>query len=937
MKTLYLIDGHYLIFRSYYAPFSLLTAPSGEPVKATLTFTQTLLMLIREQKPDYLAMCMDVKDSTVRRAEVFAEYKTNRDRMPEDLPPQIVRIMEIVETLGIPIFAIEGFEADDVIASIAEKLRAEPREDIELRVVSRDKDLYQIIDDRVKLWDPIKNEVIDSVYLEAHCGFSPRESIDIQALTGDSIDNVPGIPGVGVKTAATLIRKYGSAEAVIAHIDELTPKLRENFRAHADRIPVNRELVTLNRSVPVEIDLEACRLKPLPIEKLRPIFEKLSFRRLLEQLDNLEATAVEGSLGAAEAGDDLEILAGVETPAGVAAAAAEPGPLQLEILAEAPRGNYGMIDTEAALEELVAKLSAAPFFALDTETPAFRGGDRELVGISFAWASGEAGYLPLASRRGRTLDRARALLRLAPLLANPSVRKIAHNVKLDRHALRWEGIELQGVEFDAMVASYLLRIEDKNHEIDTLAKEVLGLRMLPVADLTGKGKSRISMLDVDPRRLADRAAEDADITWRLHETLRPKLEASPMKALFTDVELPLATVLGDMEYEGIRIDCDLLRSISASMAERIDALEREIYRAAGREFCIDSPKQLGEVLFDEQKLRSVRKTKTSRSTDADVLETLSIETAHPLPRLILEYRELAKLKGTYVDPLPNLISPRTGRLHASFHQTVAATGRLSSSDPNIQNIPIRTEQGREIRKAFVARDPAHVLVTADYSQIELRILAHLSGDPALLEAFEKDADIHAFVAAQVSGVDIDSVDREARTKAKAVNFGIIYGQGPFGLAKSLGISQREASDFITEYKRKYKGVMRFIGECVTQAEQTGKVATLLGRQRAIPEIHSANRVRRALGERLAINTVVQGTAADMIKVAMVRIHERFRKEGIPAWILIQVHDELVIEAARDSAEGAAAVVQEEMAGALPLRVPVRVDAAWGENWLETKG
>jgi DNA polymerase-1 len=472
--------------------------------------------------------------------------------------------------------------------------------------------------------------------------------------------------------------------------------------------------------------------------------------------------------------------------------------------------------------------------------------------------------------------------------------------------------------------------------MDALAREFLGHRTIPITDLIGKAKGQITLLDVDTRRVADYAGEDADITFRLCQELRPRIDASPMKSLYHDVELPLIEVLADMEYQGIRIDTDLLRSISQSMGERLEKVTEEIYRAAGRPFTIDSPKQLSEILFDELGLRSIRKTKTARSTDADVLATLSAVTAHPLPRLVLEYRELAKLRGTYVDPLPQLISPRTGRLHASFHQTVAATGRLSSSDPNIQNIPIRTEQGKEIRKAFVSSDAEHVLISADYSQIELRILAHLSNDPELVKAFQEDRDIHAHVAAQVAGIPIEQVTRQQRNSAKAINFGIIYGQGAFGLARSLGIPQGDAARFIEAYKRRYQGIVHFMSACVEEAERTGRVSTLLGRQRVIEEIHSRNRNRRAQGERLAINTVVQGSAADMIKVAMVRLHRRIGGESRPLKLLIQVHDELVLEAPRARAAEQAEMVREEMAGALPLSVPVRVDVAWGENWLKAK-
>jgi len=926
-KTFYLVDGHSQIFRAYFAPFNILTAPSGEPVKATYIFTQMVLAILRERKPAYFAIAMDVQDSTTQRRQLFEEYKANREETPEDLPPQIERIVQIVTTLGIPIFRQEGYEADDIIATIAAQL---PPEGVELRVVSRDKDLHQLINDSVKLWDPLKDELIDTQYLDEKKGFTPQEAVEIQTLTGDSVDNVPGIPGVGIKTAIKLIKKYGTADEVVAHAAELTPKLRSNVEAFAENISLTRKLVTLDRTVPMEFDLEACRAKPIPVTKMRPIFEELSFRRLLDQLDAEEQKqeGAEPTQERSESGTSglPESASRPESPFGSSS----------ETLTVTEEGQYTLIDTEETFDRFLGELSQQSCFALDTETTSLRPVDCDLVGLSFSWKAGEGYYLPVRSRFGKTLDIERTLTGLRPILENPSIQKYGQNIKFDREVLRTAGIALAGIAFDTMVASYLLRPEARGHGMDALARELLGHQTIPTAAVIGKGKNEITMLDVDTARLADYAGEDADITWRLYENLSRKMEASPMKKLFREVELPLVEVLADMEYEGVRLDCDLLESISRSMGKRVEELRKEIWKAAGREFVVDSPKQLAEILFDEQGLRSVKKTKTSRSTDAEVLETLCIETAHPLPRLALEYREVSKLRGTYVDPLPQLVSGRTGRLHASFHQTVAATGRLSSSDPNIQNIPIRSAEGREIRRAFVARDADHVLVTADYSQIELRILAHLSQDEALLEAYQNDQDIHAFVAAQVAGIPLEEVTKEQRSRAKAINFGIIYGQGAFGLARSLRIPRRDAADFIDAYKKRYAGIVRFMEQCVAEAEKTGRVSTLLGRQRTIPEIHSRNRPRRALGERLAVNTVVQGTAADMIKVAMVRVHRRILEESLPARLLIQVHDELVFEAPKADAEKTAEMARKEMMEALPLSVPMRVDVAWGDNWLAAK-
>jgi DNA polymerase-1 len=920
-ETFYLVDGHSQIFRAYFAPFNVLTAPSGEPVKATYIFTQMVLAILRDRKPTYFAIAMDVQDSTTQRRDLYEQYKANREETPEDLPAQIERIVQIITALGIPIFRKEGYEADDIIATIAAQM---PPEGVELVVVSRDKDLHQILSDNVKLWDPQKDEVIDTRRLEETKGFTPQEAVEIQTLTGDSVDNVPGIPGIGPKTAVKLIKKYGTADEVVAHAAELTPKLRSNVEEFAKQIPLTRKLVTLDRTVPIEFQLETCKSKPIPVSEMRPIFTELNFQRLLDQL-----YAQEQKQPGAEPNKQRPEGGSRDQPASLS----EP---TSETLTVTEPGQYTLIDTAEAFDDFLGKLSQQPCFAVDTETTSLRPVDCKLVGLSFSWKAGEGYYLPVRSNFGKTLDVERTLTGLRPILENPSIRKYGQNIKFDREVLRTAGIDLVGIAFDTMVASYLLRPEARGHGMDALAREILGHQTIPTSEIIGKGKSEITMLDVDTARLADYAGEDADITWRLYENLSSKMEASPMRKLFAEVELPLVEVLADMEYEGVRIDCDLLGAISKSMKRRSEELREEIWKAAGRQFLVDSPKQLAEILFDEQGLRCVKKTKTSRSTDAEVLETLCVETAHPLPRLALTYRELSKLRSTYVDPLPQLVSRRTGRLHASFHQAVAATGRLSSSDPNIQNIPIRSAEGREIRKAFVARDADHLLITADYSQIELRILAHLSQDEALLEAFRNDQDIHAFVAAQVAGVRPEEVTKEQRSRAKAINFGIIYGQGAFGLARSLGIPRREAADFITAYKKRYAGIVRFMEKCVSEAERAGRVSTLLGRQRAIPEIQSSNRPRRALGERLAVNTVVQGTAADMIKVAMVRVHRRILEESLPARLLIQVHDELVLEAPRAEAEATAEMVRKEMLEALPLSVPLRVDVGWGENWLAAK-
>ena len=900
MKTFYLIDGHAQIFRAYYAPFGAqLNAPDGEPTKATYIFSQMMLGILERQQPDYLAVALDYGDSSTERKEFYPEYKANRDAAPEDFGPQVRRIEELLGIMSIPTFKVKGQEADDIIATIGRLLEDE---DIELRIVSKDKDLHQLLTDKVKMWDPQKDFITDPENLLEDKGYTPEQAVEIQTLTGDSTDNIPGVPGIGPKKAVDLIKKYGSVEGVREHVDELTPKMSENVANQGNLFDLTRRLVTLNREVDFEFDLAACRTDKVTLKKLKPRFEELGFRRLLSRLD-----------GPAEASEEEE-----------------------ETVRESVSGDYRLVNTEKDLESFLAELKKIDFFAIDTETTSVHAVDCELVGLSFSWEEGKGWYLALRSNKGDTLDPDAALEALKPILEDPAIGKCGQNIKYDLIVLRQAGIELQGIAFDTMIASYLLAPERRSQAMDTLARDLLSLQTIPISDLIGKGKKQVTMLEVELDKVAEYAGEDADITWRLYELLAPKLETAGLRKLFDELEMPLLAVLADMENEGVALDLDKLEQTRVSLAAKVEELKGEIHSGAGREFNIDSPKQLSEILFDEMNLRVVKKTKTGRSTDASVLEILAAETAHPLPGLILKYRAVNKLLGTYVAPLPELISEKTGRVHASFHQAVAATGRLSSSDPNLQNIPVRTEQGRQIRAAFVPGGPGRALITADYSQIELRVLAHLSKDKGLKEAFDSDQDIHTFVASQLEGIEQGQVTREQRSRAKAVNFGIIYGQGAFGLARGLGITRAEAAKFIDEYKERYPGITGFMETCVSEAEKNGFVTTMLGRRRPIPEIHSNNRNLRALGERLAINTVVQGSAADMIKQAMVNLHERIDREELDMRLLIQVHDELVLDAPLEKVEEYSEIVRQEMAGAIELAVPVKVDVAWGKNWLESK-
>jgi DNA polymerase-1 len=905
-KTFYLLDGHAQIFRAYYAPFRELTTPDGRNVKAAYVFTQLVISLLGKE-PDFLAVAFDVSDETTFRKEEYDPYKDHRDKAPEDLGPQLAMVRTILDRLGIATFEREGFEADDVIATIARQLP----DDVELRIVSKDKDLHQILSERVGLYDPKEGELLFGPDLEETKGYTPEQAVEVQTLVGDATDNIPGVPGIGVKTAAKLIQQYGSADEVVAHADEQSPKRRENLLAAADRIATTRRLVTLRDDVPLELDLGACRTPEAGRDDVRETFEELGFRSLLEQLPGDDPPA--GTLFAPEAEDP---------PTGHRHDAA-----------------YHLVTDRAGLEALSQALAGAEAIAIDTETTSLRPADAELLGVSVAVRPAEAWYLPVQANDREVLDAATVLEALRPALTDPAVTKVGQNLKYDLQVLWNAGARIEGPIFDTLIAAALLRPERRANGLDALARDLLGLEVIPTQQLIGKGKQQKSMLEVPLDELAEYAAEDADVTWRLYELLRDELEGAPddLRRLVHELEFPLVRVLARMEARGVKLDLELLAETAERLQARIDQLRVEIQQEAGRPFNPDSPAQLGEVLFDDLGMRVVKRTKTSRSTDASVLETLAAETEHRLPGLVLEYRELTKLLGTYLAPLPGYVSPRDGRLHASFHQVGAATGRLSSSDPNIQNIPVRTETGRSIRRAFTAAGPDRLLLSADYSQVELRMLAHLSGDAEMTRAFEAGLDIHAFVASQVFGVELEEVTAEQRRVAKTVNFGIVYGQTAFGLARTLRIPQGDAAAFIEAYKRRYRGIDRFLASCIAFAEEHGYVRTLLGRRRPVGEIRSRNRNQRALGERLAINTVVQGSAADLIKLAMRNLDARLREEALDAHMIIQVHDELVFDVAEAAAGRAAEVVTAEMTGAMELDVPLAVDAATGRDWASSKG
>lgn len=981
-RSLYIIDGHAQIFRAYYAPFGNLSSPTGEPTRATHVFFQQLLKLVKDRKPDYLVMVLDGPDSELHRKQLYPEYKSHRDPAPEDLPIQEKRIVSLLETLRIPILRIPGHEADDIIATLADR-HAEP--DCHVYIVSRDKDLEQLLTEQVSLYDPFKDEVITPQRLFAEKGWWPNQAIEAQTLMGDPVDNVPGVQGIGPKTAAKLIQQFGSARGVVENADKLTPKQRENVLAFAPMLRITRELVTLNRDLDIPFELDAARTERLHWSDLRPAFEALGFRRLPEQLPRFETTAPDAS-AASETAKPAETPpppAPTKTASAVPRSAGAKSGLLFEDVFETPPdgkaqddktvrdsahfeesiqhappivrkmlqqaatfrapepGEWRLIPDIAALEAMLMECARQPEFAIDTETTSINPVDADLVGVSLSWNVGRGYYIPVRGP-GATIPLETLRERLAPLLADNAITKIGHNIKYDLIVLHNAGMPVHGPLIDTMIAAFVLDPTRNSYGLDPLAFTYFNHRMIPISDLIGKGRQQLAFDQVALDRAAEYAAEDADYTWRLSRVFAPHLSAgatgedAALAALFREIEMPLVRVLMDMERNGVRIDTSFLRELENKMSRRAAEIVDETHALAGIPFNLDSPKQLAEVLFDRMQFRVIKHTRTARSTDAETLETLAEETTHPLPKLLLEYRELQKLLGTYVQALPLACSRRTGRVHTSFHQTGAVTGRLSSSEPNLQNIPIRSALGREIRRAFIPREADELLVVADYSQIELRILAHYSGDAELTRAFAEDQDIHAFVAAQVNNVPLAEVTKEMRSRAKAVNFGIIYGQTAHGLARSTGMSRTEAQNFIDNYFRRYPGVDAFIQRCICDARKNGYVQTILGRRRPIRDIDSRNRVAKAQAERLAVNTVMQGSAADLIKVAMIRLHRRICEEKLPLRMLLQVHDELVCEAPAARAEQMGRIVAESMSGAINLMVPLRVDVGIGPNWLEAK-
>jgi len=902
-KRLFIIDGHALCYRAYYAFIrNPLVNSDGQNTSAIFGFARMLLRLIADQKPDYLVVAFDPPKKSFRFA-MYPEYKANRQKMPDDLRSQIDEIKKMIETLGIPRIEEADFEADDVLGTIAKKYASG---DVEVMLVTGDKDAYQLVGDGVRIYANKKGiseyEVYGPKEVEEMLGVRPDQVIDYMALVGDASDNVPGVKGIGEKTAQKLIAEFGSLDGLYGRIDEVRGKQKDTLAREKEMAYLSRDLVTVRTDLPIRHDISEFGFKGISPDAAVPYFTKL------------EMTSVIKDFFGADAGQG----------AGAAKEKAE----------EKIEKNYRIIRTETELEEMIGLIRKAGEVSLDTETTSLSPVEAELVGMSFSIREGEGWYLPLLSRgmfSEEYLDPALSLPRLKPLLTDPKVRKIGQNIKYDLLVLVNYGIELAGVSFDTIVASYLLSPNDRRHNMDDLAEKYLNYRTITFKELVGAGKSAIPVEEVPLDRISEYAIEDADITYRLYNIFKRKIDDEDLLKLFNEIEMPLVPVLADMERAGVKIDIAYFKKLEVKNRDLLKQVEERIYADAGQAFNINSTRELSHVLFDTLRLKPQRKTKTGLSTDIRVLE--SLQGSHPIIDHLISYRSLSKLKNTYIDALPKLVSPKTGRIHTSFNQTVVATGRLSSSDPNLQNIPVRDEMGKGIRRGFVP-EKGHVLLSADYSQIELRVAAHLSGDANMIRAFNDGIDIHAMTASSVFGVPIGEVTPDMRRQAKVINFATIYGVSPFGLSQQAEIGMKEAAEFIRIYFETYPGFKKFIDETIEFARANGYVKTLLGRKRAIDEIDSDTSFRREGAERVAINTPIQGTSADMIKIAMINISDDIKMKKMKTRMIMQVHDELVFEVPEDELDAAKKMVVDRMEHALDLAVPVKVDVGVGKNWEE---
>lgn len=924
--TIYLIDGNGYIFRAYYAVRRLSTS-DGMSTNAIFGFTNMLLRVLKEHSPYRLGIAFDLPGPTFRH-KLFDEYKANRKAPPDDLPPQIPLIHEIVDAFQIPRLSLEGYEADDVLATMSNRAKAAG---FHVRIITGDKDLMQLVDDKVMLVDDLRagrassgSRVVDRDAVIEKFGVPPERVVDVLALSGDASDNIPGVKGIGDKTAAQLVEEHGDLEAILAAAPQIKQKARrERLIDQADMARLSLKLVTLAEDAEVPVTFDDLLYEGPNKDRLRDLFEKYEFSRLLN--DPIVRT------GAATTAAPVRVNQPNAASRQGDLFNADKGAIKKESIA-VDRDRYHLVTTPQELEDLAKTLDGAQTVALwaegDTET-----GPANLVGLAVAWGENEAAYIAVAhdaavaSAQVPAADVTRVM---GPLLQSDKRRVIAHHAKRTLTILQSAGIEAVTLGGDPMVASYLLD-PDKGHALEQVADRLFDHAMAPRSEIVGKGKSEVAFAACHPSKAGMWASERADIAWRSREKLADKVKEEGMEALYRDLELPLEPVLAKMERHGILVDTKKLEALSSSFEEQLDAIEKKAYDAAGRDFNLGSPSQISDLLFNELKLRIVKRTKTGPSTDSTVLEALADD--HPLPGLILEHRFLAKLKNTYIDVLPTLRHPRTGRVHTQFNQAVAATGRLSSENPNLQNIPIRTAVGRDIRAAFIPED-GHKLVSLDYSQVELRLLAHVTGDDVLVETFKNGQDVHQRTAAEIFDVPLDKVEKDQRTAAKAINFGLLYGMGVVRLARELGIKRSEAKSYLEKYFERYAGIRVWHQAAREEAYATGEVRTLFGRRRRLTELGSNNRAEVARGERLATNTPIQGSAADLIKRAMIATDRELTTAGVDARMLLQVHDELLLEVKDADVDETIAIVTKAMEGAAELKVPLVVDGGAGANWNE---
>lgn len=939
MKKLFLLDAFALIYRAY---FAFANAPrinsQGLNTSAILGFTNTLLEIVKKEQPTHIAVVFDTAEPTHRHTE-YEAYKANREEMPEDLQKALPYIYQLLEAFNITMIMSDGWEADDIIGALAKKAE---QQGFITYMMTPDKDYGQLVSENIIMYKPGYKggppEKLGAKEICAKYGIQrPEQVIDILGLMGDSVDNIPGIPGVGEKTAMSLIQQFGTIENLLANTDQLKGKLKEKVEMHKEQALFSRKLATIITDVPVEFNEDELRYREVDKEKTKTLFAELEFRRLAVTVLGEE---ISGGLPATETAEASETISRKTKPGQIDIFGNTGVEISLEIVEETTTLNtientphtYHIADTNETVDKLVQELLSLKEFCFDTETTGLDTLTAELVGFSFAWKAGEAWYVPVPDDK---IAAQKIADKFKPVFESNSIVKIGQNIKYDLSVLKNYSIAVAEPMFDTMIAHYLLN-PDMRHGMDLLAETYLNYSPVSIEMLIGKkGKAQLSMRDVPVPKIADYAAEDADITYQLKEVFAPDLVKFNAQGVFDKIEMPLMPVLAAMEREGISLDKETLHRYSEQLEKEIVVLDEEIQKLAGTPFNIASPKQVGDILFEVLKVGGdkPKKTKTGQyATGEDVLQKLAGK--HPIVGKILEYREVVKLKNTYVDTLPTMVHPKTGRIHTSFNQVVAATGRLSSDNPNLQNIPVRTERGREIRKAFIARDENHVLLSADYSQIELRIVASMSGDPAMCDAFNKGIDIHTATAARVYGVAESEVTKEMRYKAKSVNFGIIYGQGAFGLAENLQVSRSEAKTLIDNYFREYSSIRDYMDHMQQSARDKGYVETLMGRRRYLRDINSANAVVRGFAERNAINAPIQGTAADMIKLAMISVHRELAKGNFKTKMLLQVHDELIFDVPNDESEKVKPVIEKCMREALPLNVPVEVGMGTGRNWLD---